>query len=237
MKGISRTHRKSWDLTSTAAAAVLAICAAAPAHAAPAQAAPAAEDAGADSSEIVVTAQRRQERLQNVPITISVVNAEALRKTGANSLSDITRVVADMRFDTRGGLMQPTIRGVGTPINLAGAGTNVGIYIDGFYNPAPLASDSHLLNVDSIQVLKGPQSTLFGRNTSGGAILINTRQPNGETHAEVRVSYGSYNAQKAQGYVTAPITDKLAFDLGVLYSRGNGYYNNIAPRTCSSRTR
>ena len=210
-------------LVTTAASASLGLS---PAFAQTEPQAPAAEDA----SEIVVTAQRRSEKLQNVPITISVVNAEALRKTGANSLSDITRVVSGMRFDTRGGLMQPTIRGVGTPINLAGAGTNVGIYIDGFYSPAPLASDAQLLNVDSIQVLKGPQGTLFGRNTSGGAILINTRQPDGETHATVRVSYGSYNAQRAQGYVTAPITDKVAFDLGVLYSRGDGYYTNIAPQ-------
>lgn len=223
MSDRSRTYLKSLFLASTAASACIGLT---PAFA---QEAPQAA-ADTDSSEIVVTAQRRSEKLQDVPITIAVVNAEALRKTGANSLSDITRVVAGMRFDTRGGLMQPTIRGVGTPINLAGAGTNVGIYLDGFYSPAPLASDAQLLNVDSIQVLKGPQGTLFGRNTSGGAILINTRQPNGDTHADVRVSYGSYNAQRAQGYVTAPLTDKIAFDLGILYSRGDGYYTNIAPR-------
>jgi iron complex outermembrane receptor protein len=225
MKGISRNHHRQLFLASTAVSAILGFATQAYA----ADVAPPSAAANSDSSEIVVTAQRRQEKLQNVPITISVVNAEALRKSGANSLSDITRNVAGMRFDTRGGLMQPTIRGVGTPINLAGAGTNVGIYVDGFYNPAPLASDVQLLNVDSIQVLKGPQGTLFGRNTSGGAILINTSQPNGETHARLLISYGSYNAQRAQGYMTAPITDKVAFDLGVLYTKGNGYYTNIAP--------
>lgn len=193
--------------------------------------APADQSAEAqDDAAIVVTAQRRAERLQDVPITISTINADALRKSGAVSLTDISKVVPGIRFDNRAGLVQPTIRGVGTPINLAGAGTNVGIYVDGFYNPAPLASDFQLLNVDSIQVLKGPQGTLFGRNTSGGAILVSTQQPSTTTKAVAQASYGSYNALKLQAYFTTGLSDKVAVDVGALYSRGDGYVTNIAPK-------
>lgn len=186
---------------------------------------------------IVVTAQRREERLQDVPITISNIGAEALRKSGAQSLTDISKVVPGIRFDNRAGLVQPTIRGVGTPINLAGAGTNVGIYVDGFYNPAPLASDFQLLNVDSIQVLKGPQGTLFGRNTSGGAIQVNTLQPSTTTYAVAQASYGSYNAAKLQGYFTTGLSDRIAIDFGGLYSRGDGYVTNVAPKDAQFNNR
>lgn len=193
--------------------------------------------AGPSSGDIVVTAQRRAERLQDVPITITNLGSETLRKSGAGSLTDIAKLVPSLRFDNRAGLVQPTIRGVGTPINLAGAGTNVGIYVDGFYNPAPLASDFQLLNVNSIEVLKGPQGTLFGRNTSGGAILVSTSQPSTTTSAIAQASYGSYNAMKLQGYFTTGLTDRIAFDIGALYSRGDGYVTNIAPKDAQFNNR
>ncbi|MCE7796423.1 TonB-dependent receptor [Sphingobium sufflavum] len=123
--------------------------------------------------------------------------------------------------------MQPTIRGVGNAVVTAGGSSNVGIYADGFYSPNPLAADFQLLNVQSIQVLKGPQGTLFGRNTTGGAILVTSARPAKDTAAVAELSYGSFNALRAQGYMTTGLSDNLAVDLEGSYSRGDGYLRNI----------
>ena len=128
--------------------------------------------AGADSDDdvIVVTAQRREEAQVDVPITITNISADAMQTANVSGLADIVKVTPALRFDANGGgFVQPSIRGIGTAVTTSGGGANVGIYVDGFYSPNPLSADFDLLSVDSIQVLKGPQGTLFGRNTTGGA--------------------------------------------------------------------
>src|SRR5258706_9806618 len=128
-------------------------------------------------SEVVVTAQRREERAVDVPITITSISAEQLAAANITQISDIASVTPALRFDRENTWVQPTIRGVGTALVTSGGGANVGIYVDGFYSPNPLAAEFELLNVTGIQVLKGPQGTLFGRNTTGGAILVSTARP------------------------------------------------------------
>jgi iron complex outermembrane receptor protein len=123
--------------------------------------APAAHDDSA-LGEIVVTAQRRAEREADVPISITTISAQELKDTDARQLTDIQQITPGLRFDANGPFTQPTIRGVGTAVAESGGGADVGIYIDGFYSPNPLSVDSQLLNVESVQVLKGPQGTLFG---------------------------------------------------------------------------
>src|ERR1019366_7023709 len=98
----------------------------------------AVEDSGG-SQEIVVTAQRREEKSVDVPITITSINQQQLATANVQTLSDISKVTPGLRMDNAGGFYQPTIRGVGTPVTTSGGGTNVGIYIDGFYSPNPLA--------------------------------------------------------------------------------------------------
>ena len=123
--------------------------------------------------------------------------------------------------------MQPTIRGVGTSLVTSGGGANVGIYVDGFYSPNPLAAEFDLLNVQSIQVLKGPQGTLFGRNTTGGAILVSTTEPSTDTSATVQVGYGRFNSQRYQAYGTVGLTDSIAFDVEGLLSQGDGHTEDL----------
>jgi iron complex outermembrane recepter protein len=176
--------------------------------------------------EIVVTAQRRAELARDVPISITSISAAVLEQTGTDQLSDIAKLTPALRFDAAGSFFQPTIRGVGTAITTSGGGPNVGIYVDGFFSPNPEVSDFQLMKLKSVQVLKGPQGTLFGRNTTGGAILVTTADPSTETSGEVKVSYGSFNAVKAQGYGTFGITDKLAMDLEGIFSRGDGFTKN-----------
>ena len=187
------------------------------------------EDGARDADEIVVTAQRREERSVDVPITITAISADQMQTANVSGLSDIAKVTPALRFDANGGgFVQPSIRGIGTAVTTSGGGANVGIYIDGFYSPNPLAADFDLLSVDSIQVLKGPQGTLFGRNTTGGAILVQTREPSTEANSgKAKLIYGRYNELEAQGLVNLALNDKLAIAIEGRYNRGDGWQTDI----------
>ena len=187
----------------------------------------AAADSGASSGDIIVTAQRRSERLQDVPITIQNLSSQQLQDANVQDLSGIAKLTPALRFDTQGPFVQPTIRGIGSAIVTSGAGSNVGIYIDGFYSPNPIASDFQLLNVTSIDVLKGPQGTLFGRNTTGGAIQVTTAKPSQHPSAVFDASYGSFNALTLKAYATGGLTDNVAMDIGAQYDSGDGFLHNI----------
>jgi len=177
--------------------------------------------------EVIVTAQKRSERLQDVPIAITAIGSEALEKAGVQRLDDISALTPGLQFQHTGGFTQPMIRGVGTSIAGAGAGANVGMYVDGFLLPNPLGTDMQMLNISSVQVLKGPQGTLFGRNTTGGAILLTTTNPSTDPAFKGEVSYGTDNAQGYQAYATAGLADRVAFDVAGLYRSGDGSVRNL----------
>lgn len=176
--------------------------------------------------EIVVTAQRRSELSRDVPISITSISGETLAQSGAERLGDIAKLTPALRFDAAGSFVQPTIRGVGTAVSTSGGGPNVGIYVDGFFSANSEVSDFQLTKVKDIQVLKGPQGTLFGRNTTGGAILITTADPSSEPSAELKASYGNFNSVKAQVYGTVGLGDRIAMDLEGVVSRGDGFTRN-----------
>lgn len=199
---------------------------AAVAQQAPEAAAPPAADEGG-MAEVLVTAQRREEKSRDVPISITSLSAEQLATANVEQLSDTAKLTPGLRFDAAGPAMQPSIRGVGTAITTSGGGPNVGIYVDGFFRANTYAYDFQLLNVQSIQVLKGPQGTLFGRNTTGGAILITTADPSPETSAEIKVGYASFNTPSVQAYATTGIGERLAFDIEGLYRRSDGYFKDV----------
>ena len=213
---------KHWK-TTTSVLAAIAAAAAAPAGA-HAQEAAAADDA---AGEIVVTAQRRQELSRDVPISVTNLNGQQLATANVSQLSDTAKLTPGLRFDSQGPAVQPTIRGVGTAITTSGGGPNVGIYVDGFFQANTYLSNFDLLSVQSIQVLKGPQGTLFGRNTTGGAIIVTTAEPSTTTSAEVKASYSRFNAVKAQAYATMGISDTVALDIQGSYRRGDGYFTDV----------
>lgn len=208
-------------LHGTAAVCVAALIVSAPAHA------QRAEGGASSDSDIVVTAQRREEKAKDVPITLTTITAESLGNGDVQQLSDIAKLTPALRFDNFGGFAQPTIRGVGTAVSASGAGSNVGIYVDGFYAPNPLSNDFQLLNVASVTVLKGPQGTLFGRNSTGGAIQVTTTDPSAKTSGVAEASYGRFNSQKYQAYVTTGLGENVAFDIAGLYRKGDGFVRNI----------
>jgi iron complex outermembrane receptor protein len=212
---------------------MLAIHPAAAQDSAPAQ--PAADTATAqaetaddeDGTAIVVTAQRRAELSRDVPVSITAISADQIRQAGLQQLTDIAKVTPGLRFDYVGTFVQPTIRGIGTSFATSGGLGNVAIYVDGFYSPNPLGADFQLANVQNIQVLKGPQGTLFGRNTTGGAILVTTKKPSTDPSATFEASYGSFNTQQYQGYATVGMGEKVAFDIEGMYKRGDGFATDI----------
>jgi len=183
--------------------------------------------------DIVVTAQRRSELSRDVPISIISMSADQLEQANVNELSDISKLTPGVRFQGSSNFQQPSIRGVSTGLVGSGVGSNVGIYVDGFYSSTATGSDFQLLNIQNIQVLKGPQGTLFGRNTTGGAILVTTLRPDTDTQAVVEASYERFNAQRYQAYATAGLSDTLAVDVEGLIRKGDGYMRNIV--TGSSR--
>ena len=186
----------------------------------------AGEGASSDG-EIVVTAQRREEKSVDVPISVASLSADALATASADELVDIAKITPGVRFDFSSGFFQPNIRGVGTSITTSGGGSNVGIYTDGFYSPNLLAVDFDLMNVQSIQVLKGPQGTLFGRNTTGGAILVQTSDPSEDASGQFKASYGRRAEMKLQGYVTTGLGEGVAVDLEGLWKKGHGWQHGL----------
>jgi iron complex outermembrane receptor protein len=160
------------------------------------------------------------------PSAITALSQSQLETANVQNLGDIQKLTPALRFDYQTGFAQPTIRGIGTGITTSGGGSNVGIYVDGFYSPNPLASDFQLLGVSSIQVLKGPQGTLFGHNTTGGAIVVTTDDPSVDPRAEAKVSYGRFDSQKYQAYATGGF-GIVAADVEGVYSKGSGFITNI----------
>lgn len=185
-----------------------------------------AEDS-AGAGEIVVTAQRRAERLADVPISITALSGEGLANAGVRSTEDLTSAVPGLNFATNGAFAQPTVRGIGTTVSSAGNDANVAIYVDGVYQPNQIGNFSDLVDIDQVEVLKGPQGTLFGRNATGGAIRVTTRAPSWTPSARVSASYGSFDEVKVSGYVTGPVSDRLAVSLGLVYGDDDGYVRNI----------
>lgn len=178
--------------------------------------------------EVIVTAQRRDERSQDVPIAITAISGEQLGQGDVQQLRDIAKLTPGLRFDNTGAVSQPTIRGIGSAVAVSGSTSNVGIYLDGFAITSPFTSDFDLVNVESVQVLKGPQGTLFGRNSTGGAILVTTSEPDTEFGGKAEASYESYNTQRYGAYVTGGLSDNLALDLGLLFRKSDGFLDNIA---------
>lgn len=177
--------------------------------------------------EVTVTAQRRSERSVNTPISVFVATGDQLHAIGANDFQDLEAAVPGVHMDENGLAFQPTIRGVGSAISGPGDSANVATYVDGFYRPSMNSNNMDFYDIDSVQVLKGPQGTLFGRNATGGAILVTTNAPSFDFAANGRVSYADYNTLNTGVFVTDGITDQLAGSFSGYISRSDGSVKNI----------
>lgn len=200
--------------------------------AAPAPSTPAATaDQNAGVEEIVVTAQRRSERLQVVPITVTPISPDALETAGITSSLDLPRLASGMTSSptTANAFFIPYIRGVGSNSPATGNDSSIALYIDGVYQSDKSANVLDFNDIARIEVLKGPQGTLFGRNATGGAINIVTLQPQNEFSANAEASYQRFDRYTIRGYMTGPLTDTLSASLAYQHIGGGDYVTNTGP--------
>jgi iron complex outermembrane recepter protein len=178
--------------------------------------------------DIIVYAQRRAENIQDIPITITAVTASELTKQGITDTEGLTRAIAGLNTYQIFGFLNLLVRGVGTTTAVPGIENSVATYIDGVYLPFSPSTLLNLNNIQSVEVLKGPQGTLFGRNATGGVLQIITKEPTQEFQGNISSGVDNYATVKSDLYVTGGITSNLAADLAIDYSNQlNGYGRNI----------
>ena len=185
---------------------------------------PAARDQGSTIEEIVVTAQHREQSLQDVAMSLSALSAEALDDRVIEDLNDLQFSVPNLLADGRNGI---TIRGVGNNAISSTAEDGLGFYINGVYVNRPLTRNSEYFDLERIEVLRGPQGTLYGRNTTAGVINVLTRRPGEEFGGHLRVSAGNYASYRARGAVDVPLTDRLRQRFAGFVVKRDGYNDNV----------
>ena len=178
--------------------------------------------------EIIVTAQRRAQSAQDVPLAVTSVTASTLDEQGVSGVQDLTQAVPNLNFVTTVNVASPFIRGVGSRQFDPTSESPVAIYVDDVYYASPQANLFNFVAVEQIDVLAGPQGTLFGRNATGGVIQIQTRTPTQDLRIDASATYGSYDYIAASAYVAGGITDNLAANVAVQYeNQGEGYGINL----------
>ena len=193
--------------------------AAAPQHTAPAQ---------PQQQDIVVTARKRQERLKDVPVAATAISGEVIEKRGLVSIKDVAQLTPSLNVNSDGaGRVFVAIRGVGVTL-VQTVQPGVGIFIDGIYQPNTSYLNNPLVDVERVEVLRGPQGTVYGKNTLGGAINVITRQPSNRFEARAGGSYaGPDNAWNAFGSVSGPIVkDRLQFRVAAAHREQDGFIRN-----------
>ncbi|WP_324070455.1 TonB-dependent receptor [Sphingopyxis sp.] len=196
--------------------------------AAPADAGTTADDSDY-GNDIIVTASKRSQTLQDTPVAVSVTSAAQLEEAQIRDLIDLQSSVPSLRVSQLQSSANTNfiIRGFGNGANNAGIEPSVGVFIDGVYRSRSAAQIGDLPNVERIEVLRGPQSTLFGKNASAGVISIVTQKPQYEFGGSAEVTYGNYDAITVKGDVTGPISDTIAFSIGGSYNRRDGYAQDL----------
>lgn len=178
-------------------------------------------------AEVVVTAERRAVNMQDVPIAVTAITEELATAAGVRNVTDLQVMAPAVNWGTGVGGANISIRGISGTGSSGDESAN-SVYVDGVYNPVGASLLFGLNNIESIEIDKGPQGTLFGRNASGGAIQIRTRDPQQDLMADVSVGYSSHETVDAQAYVTGGVTDSLAADLAIYYSgQGEGWGRNV----------
>lgn len=179
--------------------------------------------------EVVVTAQKRAQDLQDIPISVQAFTANAIDKLGADSLSDLSEAAPSLDIGGlgKGSQQWMGMRGVTDFARNVGITSRMGVYIDGVFQGRSYAADVPLLGLESVELLRGPQGTLFGKNTETGAISLNTKKPSEDFAAEVGLDYGRYNTVKTTAYINGAITDKLFASASGSYQQADGYYDNL----------
>lgn len=193
-----------------------------------------AQENSANIEEVIVLATKREQTLEEVPIAVSVVTAETLREAQINDVLDLQASIPSLRvtqLQTTGNT-NFVIRGFGNGANNPGIEPSVGVFIDGVYRSRSAAALADLPNLERIEVLRGPQSTLFGKNASAGVINVITAKPNLEEYeGSATLTYGNYNQIILKGDIGGPITDTFGWSLSAYSNQRDGYFTNLETGT------
>jgi len=191
-----------------------------------------AADSSADISaggDIIVTATRRASPLSAVPIAVSAVTAQSLQNSGANDIRQLNQLAPSLLVSSTGSEANGTarIRGIGTVGDNPGLESSVAVFIDGVYRSRTGAGLTELGEIERVEVLRGPQGTLFGRNASAGLLNVVTKSPSFKFGASGEISYGNYDYWRAAARVTGPITDSIAASIDGVWSRRDGFLDIV----------
>ncbi len=186
-------------------------------------------DEAVDDDVIIVTASKRQQGLQQSPIAITVVGEEAIERTKILDIYDLQAIVPTLRVTPlqRSVNTSFTLRGFGNGSNNTGIEPSVGVFIDGVYRSRSASQIGDLPRLDQIEILSGPQSTLFGKNASAGVINVRTKTPSHDFEGKFEAGFGNYNQQVFKGYITNEINDTTAFSLSAGLNTRDGYTESI----------
>ncbi|MBI1406222.1 MAG: TonB-dependent receptor [Caulobacter sp.] len=188
----------------------------------------AAPDEPVRLDEVVVTAEKREDSLQDAPVAISAYTSKQRDVVGIRTIQDMANFTPGLSYSTS--LDRISLRGVGRLTNAIGSDPGVATYNDGFYTSSTVEASKTPMFVDRVEVLRGPQGTLYGRNSIGGAINVISKRPTSTLQGEVRATGETYDYNILEGWVSGPITDAVGYRLSVQYGphQGDGYFTNIA---------
>jgi outer membrane receptor protein involved in Fe transport len=187
-----------------------------------------AEEDASTGNAILVTATKRERTLQDTPVAVSVTTAETIERAQIRDLRDLQTVVPSLSVGQRQSAANTNffIRGFGNGANNAGIEPSVGVFVDNVYRSRTAAQITDLPDVERIEVLRGPQSTLFGKNASAGVISITTQEPQFDLGGAVEATYGNYDQIIVKGHVTGPLTDSVAASLVAGYNSRDGFFRD-----------
>ncbi|AOS95999.1 Pesticin receptor precursor [Microbulbifer aggregans] len=190
---------------------------------------PLAQEIRAGIEEVTVTARKREESSTDIPIAITAIGENAIAAKGATAMSDLVGGVPNLALDPNGNSLNSWgMRGIVSVTRNAGQESGMGVYIDGVYAGRPASFNFPLNDIQQVEVLRGPQGSLFGRNTIAGAINITTREPGEELEGEVKASLGNYNRQDLQARIAGRLVDGvLAGKMSAFSFQRDGYIDNL----------
>ena len=188
-------------------------------------------DASASLEEVVVTAQKRAERLQDVPVAVSALSGDQLARQRITTLDDIASFAPSLHLQSPGGDDLPVfaLRGVSMADYSSNQNGPIATYFDEVYKGPGVLKGVSMYDLERIEVLRGPQGTLYGKNTTGGAINIISKKPAFENGGDLTVGYGNYDHWQAQGALNAAVSDQLAARLAFTAEKADGWTTNALP--------
>lgn len=192
-----------------------------------AQDAPAAGSASGGEEEIIVTAQKRRQALKDVPAAVTALTSKTLDDRVLNTVEDISTSVPNLQFTSFNGVTIVAIRGIAPEANSPSVDSSTAQHIDGVYQPRPTSMNLAMADLDSVEVLRGPQGTLYGRNATAGVINFILKRPGDELAAGVETTVGNYGRRKISAYVTGPVAEGLNARISALFDRNDGYGINL----------